>query len=120
MGRGELVMVIPEELRAKGWYESGDGLAVRNLLRLGLWRVRVFDGGCGLDLREQRGIELRHDWGPRVRVGLLISPWVRSLVRWQWTWPKSGSGWWVAGLAVDVFAVTLRGWHDDGEASYLT
>ncbi len=109
---------IDSDMRRRGWYDGGDGLAKRVLVA-GEWgAVRLLDGGVGLDPNEVRGIELDL-LGFVVRVGVLPSPWLRPLVRELVTRPV-GSGWLGVTLAVDVFVIHLRTWHDEGEASHLS
>lgn len=111
-------MEIDADMRRRGWYDGGDGLAMRVIVA-GEWgALRVFDGGVGVDPREVRGLELDL-LGWVVRVGLLISPWLRPLARAAFAWPD-GTGWGGVSAAVDVFAITVRIWHDEGEASHLS
>jgi hypothetical protein len=111
-------MEIDAEMKRRGWYDAGQGLAMR-VIALGEWgALRVFDGGVGVNVMEVRGLELDL-LGVVIRVGLLSSPWLRPLARVAYAWPD-GTGWAGVSAAVDIFGVSVRTWHDEGEASHLS
>jgi hypothetical protein len=117
------MMIIDETMERRGWYDGGEGLAMRLLGGGGSWAVRVFDGLVGVDGREVRGLELAvMGLGVIVRVGVASGPMGRPLrvPTWKWVWPRAGSGWILAQLRWDVFGVAIKVWHDGGEASHLS
>jgi hypothetical protein len=112
-------MYLDAEANRRGWYGWPDGVAYRNLCYVLGWRVRLFDFGPH-DPWMRRGIEVAHPVHVAVRFGLISSMILRPLMRAKLYWPQVGSGYWKVALACDVFVMAVRGWHDDGEASYLS
>ena len=113
-------MVIDEGMRRRGWYAWPDGAGYRDLVTVCGWRLRAFDFGVGLQRQERRGLELWHPLGWAFRLGVFTSARLPPLGKVRLKWPQVGSGYWVLILSCDVFAFNVRGWHDGGEASYLS
>jgi hypothetical protein len=112
------VTYVTPEMRAAGWSVNEEGLGVRTLLSGGGWALRELDSGVGLVPSELRGLSLLMG-AVELRVGVMPDRRLRRWVRFVGGWPV-GSGWIKAILGVDVFAVGVRFWHDEGEASYLS
>jgi hypothetical protein len=113
-------MIVSREMQRRGWYAWPDGVGYRDLVTVCGWRLRAFDFGVGLEPVERRGLELWHPRGWAFRLGLFLEPKVPSLFRVRLRWPQQGSGYWVLMVSFDVVAFNVRGWHDGGEASYLS
>jgi hypothetical protein len=115
-------MVIPEELRAKGWYLSLEGHAARWLFGFCGWSLRLVSWGFGVQAWQMHALEVCSPSGVlHVRLGVISHDTMRPLFGWRFYGSENGeSGWMTFGFRVDVFGVAVRVWRDGGEASYLT
>jgi hypothetical protein len=76
----------------------------------------------GLNTWQMRALEVCSPGGVlQLRLGLIsVGADRRGLFGGRIAGPAAGSGWLTVSARVDVFAVSVRVWRDDGEASYMS